>query len=71
MLLSPDSPVGNTFAEIQTQIDKQAQTTLQQRRCLEEFVRSERETKLVVLGATEEGKILQNAAAEGDKLQQK
>lgn len=69
MLVSPDGPIGKRFAEMQTQIDKQAQTILQQQRFLEELDRRERETKIVVLGVPEEGELLQDAEADEDKLQ--
>ena len=68
MLVSPNSPIGRKFAEMQVQIDKQAETILQQQRFLEELDRRGRETKLVVLGVPEEDEMLQGAATDDDKL---
>ena len=68
MLVSPNSPIGRKFAEMQVQIDKQAETILQQQRFLEELDRRGRETKLVVLVVPEEEEMFQGAATDDDKL---
>lgn len=68
MLVSPDSPIGKKFAEMKAQIDKQAQTILQQQRFLEELDQRDRETRLVVLEVPE-GESLQDATTDEAKLQ--
>ena len=67
-ITSPDSATNRKLADMQAQIDKQAEVIAQQQSFLEAVDRKERETKLVVLGVPDEEESLAGATSDNDKL---
>lgn len=68
VITAPDSVINKKLADLQVQVDRQADVIAKQQRFLETLDRKEREKNLVILGLPEEDESLDGATLDIDKI---